>query len=289
MVKPIDLMIVGAHKAGTTSLLRYLGMHKEVCIHPQSEMTFFVRDEEYQLGYENIFGNYFKNCHNASLIMAKNVGIMYSTEASKRLKEHNPDIHIVVVLRNPIDRAYSAYWYARRKGWERLKSFEQAINIESERLREDSFKWRHCAYLERGIYHKYISMLLEYFGKNHVHIFLLEDLKTNPGDICQKIYTLFNMDFTFHVNSHHNKAAIAKSEKIAAFLVSKNPLKKLIRSMIPDKIAFSVKKKIMGLNEKSFIPTPINPETRVRLSKYFQTHNGILGNIIGRNLDHWND
>ena len=52
MARPIDLMIVGAQKAGTTSLLRYLGNHSSICIHEKPEILFFLIDEEYQKGYK---------------------------------------------------------------------------------------------------------------------------------------------------------------------------------------------------------------------------------------------
>ena len=291
MVRPIDLMIVGAQKAGTTSLIRYLGMHPKVCIHKQTELTFFLLDEEFGLGYDKAFKKYYCDCQDeSSVIMAKNVGIMYWPDAVKRLKEHNPEMHLVAILRNPVDRAYSAYWFARRNGWESLETFEQGIDAEPIRLKEDTFKWRQCAYLDRGIYHRQIAFILEHFRRNQVHIFIFEDFKKNPDDVCRKIYNLFGLDShsSINANSYYNKAAIARSEGIARFLNSDNPIKRFVRSLLRDDIAFFIKKKVKKINKKNFIPPPMNPETRMRLIEYFKEYNHTLGETIGFDSSPWN-
>ena len=141
----IQLMIVGAQKSGTSSLLRYLEQHPDMHTHPQPEMTFFLQDREYSRGYEWAFAKYFAgesdrdDIANKQLI-AKNVMVMHSPEVMQRIYEHNPDIHLVVLLREPVARAYSAYWWARRRGWENIKTYEEALAAEEDRLNENWFK-----------------------------------------------------------------------------------------------------------------------------------------------------
>jgi len=217
--KPINLMIAGAQKAGTTSLLRYLGTHPDICVHEQIEMTYFALDEEYQRGYRWAYEKYF--CYSndlPSFVFAKNVDIMNLPEAARRLKEHNPDVHIVTLLRNPVERAYSAYWFARSKGREKLKSFEEAIIAEPERLKKDPYKWRHNAYLDKGNYCKHLEMLSNLFGKEKLHIFLDEDFKRDPLQVCNKIVNLFSLDPMKDISvvqKKHNTSAMARSDVCA--------------------------------------------------------------------------
>ncbi len=228
--RPIDLMIVGAQKAGTTSLLRYLGNHPSICIHEKPEILFFLIDEEYQKGYSWAFDKYFGHCvDNKKLLFAKNVGIMYSIEAISRLKYHNPDVNLVVMLRNPVDRAYSAYWYALREGWETLKSFEDALDAEPERLKEDSFKWRHCAYLDRSLYYKHIQTLYEIFKKGQIHIYFYDDFKKDPLSVCKQILSIFNVDMeNFNIPSiKFNKSAISRSQYLIRLINTDNIVKKI--------------------------------------------------------------
>lgn len=283
-------MIVGAQKAGTTSLLRYLGMHPSFCIHNQLEMTFFIRDEEYRLGYTKVFDRYFGGCSHNSNIVAKNVGIMYWSKAAERLKHHNPDIHLVAILRHPVDRAYSAYWYARCKGWENLKTFEQALEAESKRLKEDAFKWRHCTYVERSTYYKHINKLLGHFSRDKLHIFLFENFKKDPAYTCRQISKLFNInyDITFDKKTHYNQAVIARSENLARLLSSNKPVKRFIRSLLANTFANSIKRKIQRINESRFIPPEMKSETRIKLIEYFKPYNYQLSKMLDCDLSQWN-
>ena len=133
MNQPIQLMIVGTQKSGTSSLLRYLAQHPDIHTHSQSEMTFFLQDHEYTRGYESAYAKYFAQCSENCKLIAKNVMVMYSHDIMQRIYQHNPKIHLVVLLREPVARAYSAYWWARRRGWENITSFEEALAAEQHR------------------------------------------------------------------------------------------------------------------------------------------------------------
>lgn len=289
--RSIDLMIVGAQKAGTTSLLRYLGNHSSICIHEKPEILFFLIDKEYQKGYSWAFDRYFGHCaDNKKLLFAKNVGIMYWIEAIRRLKYHNPDVNLVVMLRNPVDRAYSAYWYARREGWETLKSFEKAIDAESKRLNKDPFKWRQCAYLDRSFYYKHIQILFEIFKKEQVHIFLYEDFKKDPISVCRQVLSLFNLYLeNFNIPSvRFNKSAIAKSELLIRIINTDNILRRIVNKIMSENIKYRIGKKLKKLNQKEFEYPPMNPETKKILIEFFKEPNEKLGMLINRDFRKWN-
>ncbi|HKK08845.1 MAG TPA: hypothetical protein VKA44_08180, partial [Gemmatimonadota bacterium] len=147
-------MIVGAQKAGTTSLFRYLAGHPGLAAHPQREMPYFLVDELYAAGYEAAFEKYFGvGGDSGRLPLAKHVMAMYSQKAVDRLRGHNPEVRVVAVLRNPAERARSAYLYARRRGWEPLPTFEAALRAEPQRLAAEGWEhWRQCAYARNGQY-----------------------------------------------------------------------------------------------------------------------------------------
>jgi len=288
VIKSIDLMIVGAQKAGTSSLLRYLGNHSSICIHEKPEILFFLIDEEYQKGYPWAFNRYFGHCgDNKKLLFAKNVGIMYWPEAIKRLKEHNPDIHLVPILRNPVDRAYSAYWFARRKGWENIKTFEEALKAEETRKKEDTFKWRNCLYLERGNYYKHIVNIFEHFRKEQVHIYLFENLTSNPVRVCKEICSIFSLDYKREIKCRHNVAAMARSERLTRILrrigKSESALKNILKAIIPE----SLKNSLLKLNEGEFSPPQMKEETRKALVGFYKKPNQMLVELIGRDLSRW--
>jgi hypothetical protein len=284
-------MVVGAQKAGTSSLIRYLGEHPRVCTPTRPEMNFFTREAQYRRGYDNIFSLYFGSYQDkSSIVMAKQAGLMYLPEIVNRLKEHNPHMRLVAMLRNPVDRAYSAYWHYRRAGRESLRSFEGAIEAEPGRLRENFQKWHHCAYLDRGVYYKQIISLYDHFPKHQIHIFLFDDFKSSPVRVCRSIYGLFDIyaDFTPNVGTYYNKSSVVRSEKIAQFLNSDNSLKRLFRSVFSNRRAFYIRENLRKLNEKEFNQTKMNPETRTRLVEYFRPHNEKISRLLNRDLSHWN-
>ncbi len=115
-------MIAGAAKAGSTSLLAYLGQHPGLRVQRSQEMTFFRIDREYRLGYERAFRRYWGRVEeDGGAILAKNAGMMYSPEALDRLWWHNPDTVLLISLRDPAERAFSHYWHSRGGGREPLR------------------------------------------------------------------------------------------------------------------------------------------------------------------------
>ena len=287
-MKKIDLMIAGAQKAGTTSLLRYLGQHPKICTHFQIELGYFILDEQYKKGETFLFSEYFKDCNSKDKIVAKNIGIMYEEKAMERLKKHNSNVHIVLILRNPVERAYSAYWYARRKGWENLKTFEEAIEAEPKRLKEDPFKWRHCAYLERGKYIKYIKKLQNYYPKENIHIFFFEELKKNPLDIYKKTLEILNIPFhEIKFKRKHNQAAIARFEFLARIINKENYLTKVGNIMLPRNIRKKTKLFIEQLNKKQAQIPEINTKTKEFLKDFYKNYNLELSKEIKKDLSIW--
>lgn len=286
-------MIIGSQKTGTSSLLRYLSQHPDIYAHPQPEMTFFLQDHEYERGYDWAYNKYFSKCKNDQLLIAKNVMVMGSNEIMKRIYEHNPNIHLIVLLREPISRAYSAYWWARRRGWENIDTFEKALDAEELRHNEDWFKWRQCLYKYNSTYHPLINDIINLFGRNSVKCILTDDLKNDSIKICQQIYDKIGIsnDFVPKVGVRHNEAGIARSEKfgfmLTQFLSSRNPVRRAVRALIPDQYAYKIRKTVLDLNNKPFNPPPINPNTHDQLKDHFQSYNEKLAELLGRDLSHW--
>lgn len=289
----IQLMIVGSQKSGTSSLLRYLAQHPDIYTHPQPEMTYFLQDHEFERGYDWAYGKYFSKCPDDMQIIAKNVMVMCSTDRMQRIYEHNPGIRLVILLREPVSRAYSAYWWARRRGWENIKSFENALDMEESRLNEDWFKWRQCVYKFTSTYALHLKSIFELYGEENVHCVLTDDLKSDATAVCQDIFRLMEVDPDFApiVGERLNQAAMPRSEKFGymftQFLSSRNPLRRAIRKLVPDAAAYKLRKAVLDLNEKPFTPPTMKPTTHQELAAYFRPYNEQLSELIGRDLTHW--
>lgn len=290
-MKPIDLMIVGAQKAGTTSLNSYLSQHPRLVTHKQTEMIYFLDDKTYSLGYEQALRRYFPNYEQGKFLLAKNVGVMYSHTAMERLYQHNAEMQVIVVLRNPVDRAYSAYWFARRRGQEDLKTFEEAIAANPDRYKDKGiFRWGNTSYLDRSMYIKHLEMIFAIFPRSQVHIFLTDDMKRDIVGVCNQIFASVGIeqDVALDTKREHNRASVARSELLARLIGRKSLLKRAFRKILTDKPADKIKDILNRFNEQEVDIPPISPETALRLTKYFEPYNHQLAELIGRNLDHWN-
>ncbi len=290
LTRPVDLIIIGSQKAGTSSLLRYLGQHPQICAHRQPEMNFFIDDNEFRRGYADAFKRYFQfNQSDQPIFLAKSVGILDSAKFMERVYQHNADAQIIVVLRNPVDRAYSAYWFARRKGWEGLKSFEDAIDANPSRFAEDDLRRRECAYLDRGIYINQLLRLYEYFPRQQIDIFLMADIINSLTNVCQLVYTNCGIDNQFEpiLTQKHNMAAVARSDFLARMMVSFKPLKKAFRSLLPNGMLDNLKVSLLEINQKKVEIPAMNAATRIRLIEYFKPFNDQLGLLINQDLTHW--
>lgn len=253
-------------------------------------MTFFVADEEYAAGYERAYEFYFAGCsRTARSVVAKNVGVMVLNAAISRLQRHNPAAHIVAVLRNPVERAYSSYWYSRRRGWEDRLTFEEGLDAETARSQAGGALARHTAYVGCGRYPAQLEMLWRAFGADRVHIFLAEDLSNDPVGVCRSLFTVLRVDTTFAPDtaSRHNRSATARSETMARLLAGTNPVRQVLKRFVPRQLAFRLKRRLRQLNEMDFAPPPMSGSTRERLLETFAPENLRLAELIGRDLTEW--
>lgn len=145
-IPQIDAIIVGAQKAGTTALSRGLDFHPAVVTHKHLEFSYFVDPAEWRGSYGRAHRDAFGSLkpEDDKLILAKSVGILWLPDAQERQAEHNHATRMIAILRNPIDRAYSAFLYQKRTGREEKGiSFQDAIELASERLRRDFGRFHH--------------------------------------------------------------------------------------------------------------------------------------------------
>lgn len=286
MNEKISLMIIGAPKSATSSLKEYLGGHPDVITHAYREMNFFLNDDEFEIGFDSVKNRYFIN-HGKEILLAKSVGVMYSDIALHRMREHNPNMKLVVVLRNPIDRAYSAYWFARRQGWENIENFEEAIFAPLSRFGGNWIKISGCSYLEHGLYEKYLERVIAIFGKDALLAYSLEELKENFLGVSSEILDSVKLNPVSKEvpEKKTNQAAYARSTLLASLLTSQFGIKRYAAKFIPWTIRRNIKTRIQSLNEVSFTPLPMKAETRNQLRCYFADSNARLGNLLKKTFN----
>src|SRR4030067_1481890 len=199
-----DFIIIGAQRCGTTSLYNYLIKHPGVVSALQKEVHCF--DYNFNKGiawYRSHFPSYFyrynvrqKFKHNC-LTGEASPYYIFHPHAPWGISETIPKVTRILLLRNPVDRAYSHYHLEVRLGHETL-SFEDAIKREADRLygelekmleNEDYYSFNHInySYLSRGIYVDQIRYWMSFFPKEKILILKSEEFYVNPSIIFRKV------------------------------------------------------------------------------------------------------
>jgi hypothetical protein len=189
--KKVDFLICGAQKAGTTSLHAYLQRHPELYLPPSKEVHYFDSDDLFVDGSPNheLYHAHFKAGKPEQQWGEATPIYMYWKTAIARIFAYNPHIKIIIILRNPIERAYSHWNMEHRRGLENL-SFYEAIKMEKERCRSSSGgQHRVYSYCDRGFYSKQISRIKQLFPEGNIMILKSENLREQPrhflGRICE--------------------------------------------------------------------------------------------------------
>ncbi len=279
----IDLMIVGAQKAGTTSLNNYLNEHPEIIGHAalQKEFAYFRDNNIFSNGYEKAFQSAFtipSGNDNRKKIVAKNAAIYNNETAIKRLYEHNPNGKVIFILREPVSRTYSSYTMEIFKGW-MSRDFSEIKHVINAKLwQDDMYKF----FIEPSLYVHHINLIYNYFPKNQVKLFLFEDFKTNSSIICKEIFEWLEIDADFSpsIQKTHNKTKKAKSKTISKLIYSlkkeSNPIKKIAKKVLPYSLFSRLGETIVESNKSTQNAEKISEDMSLLLQKYFKPYNESL-------------
>ena len=252
-----NFLIIGAARSGTTSLYEYLSKHPSIIPGIGKEVYFF--DKQFSKGI-----NWYKSFFPTKLSMSRTQNKLQSKcltgeatprylhypHAPKRIFSMLTNVKLIVLLRNPIDRAYSHYQMEVDSGHEKL-SFEDAISNEEEKITNDmkkmeidenfySVNFYRKSYLTRGIYAAQIERWFEYFPKEQFMILKSEDLYSNPSKIYKQVLDFLDLP-KHELNSF-------KAHRM---------------------------RKYMSLES----------ETRIKLNDYFKPHNEKLYKLLGRDFN----
>ncbi len=206
MSKKVSFLICGTQKGGTTALDAYMRCHPEICMAKNKEVHFFDNEEIFA-GTKPDYSVYHA-CFSPSgeqLLGEATPIYMYWQDAPRRIWEYNPDMRIVVLLRNPIDRAFSHWNMERARGFEDL-SFWEAIRQERIRCREAlPLQHRVYSYIDRGFYAEQIRRLWRFFPEEHVLAIKSEDLRLAPVETLNRIWQFLGVsqhEVTASKNEH---------------------------------------------------------------------------------------
>lgn len=291
-LKP-NVLLVGSAKAGTTALFSFLCEHPSIEVPKRKEPKFFSyisgvnklngpdddRTIERCVKTESeYFGLYATNPEVISIDGSVD-NLYFHERVIPLIKEKLGDVKIIINLRNPITRAFSAYAMQVRDQREKL-SFKEALALEEERIKQDyEFIWhyKHC-----GLYYNQVKAYLDNFS--NVKIVIIDDFKANSNKVFDDVLSFLGLDLNYDIDFSQspNKTGIPKSGLLHKVLILSAPVKKIstliptgLRRVIHEKIL----KKLIGYKTLKY-----SGECSQELAQFFEEDVGKLSNLLNRDL-----
>ena len=297
-----EFYIIGAAKAGTTSLVDMLRAHEDVWFpHEKEPHHFFVRDDprEWQIhdgsrvrplvdtlpyGSDTAYRALYEAAPDGALRGDASTQYLVNANAAAALHAQRPDAKVAVVLRHPTDRAYSAYLHARSRGEEPCGSFGQALDDCVAGRRETDFA---INYVAEGEYARHLEAWKARFGENLL-VILFEDLISDPQGVLDRMtghLGLAPLEYRAEDASHKNASIELGNPLARAFRMAAKRLRRMAPALFELPLFRQPYDLLLArLGRK---PEGIPAEQRSRLDSHYAGHIRELERAIGRDLSHW--
>jgi hypothetical protein len=298
-----NFFIIGAPKCGTTAMFDYLSAHPDVFMSRRKEPTYFARDLDegthadsryFRRDLPEYLGQ-FADWSGQPRIGEGSVWYLYSQVAAREIKAFAPDARIVVMLRNPVEMAYSLHAQRLASGAEDVESFEEALAIEQERaegkrIPRNAFVVKGLLYRDVARYANQVRRYLDVFGSDQVLVLLFEEFATNPAAAYRQVCEFLGVDASF----------VPAFDRVNQNTVVRSPLlRNLLRFHLrsPDwkppgplrKWWRRVRSSLLRVNERAVARKPLDPQLRDRLAAELAPDAEDLGRLLDRDLvAYWN-
>ena len=296
MVLP-NFLIVGAAKAGTTSFFEYLAQHPDVYVPFCKEPHYFSDAPHPALVKNDLeYAELFVEGKDKKAIGEASVTYLADEEAAFRIKKLLPDVKIIIFLRNPVARAYSAWWQMYQLGYDDL-DFKEALKAEEKR--ESSHEFRYSCpvhytfyrYFKNGLYSSQIKRYIDLFGRDRVKIYIFEEAVKNLKETCRDLFLFLGIDSDFEVDFKiYNASQVARFKVLQKTLADPLPFFKKIYDSMPltvKKTVYKFLKLLYWTNTKTVKRPAMDTALRQELLKKYLSDIRELEKILNCNLGLW--
>jgi Sulfotransferase domain len=295
-----NFLIIGAAKSGTTALYEYIRQHPQVFASRLKEPGFFALesktpdfhgpgDELFEPRRVRDLARYqglFREVRNEVAIGEASNLYLYSGEAPERIRHYVPTVKLIAMLRNPADRAFSAYRFLLWEGRETLSTFEAALEAEDGRIAQNwEFLWH---YTQAGFYYRQLKRYFDLFDPKQIAVYTHDDLAAGPGGMTRNIFRFLGVDAAFvpDMSTRHNVSGTPRSRRLHTFMTQPSLAKDLLKSFVPASLRRRFRDAIL---QRNIVPgePKLGLETRRKLVELFREDILKLQTLLGRDLSKW--
>jgi hypothetical protein len=295
-----NFLMIGGAKAGTSSLYAYLRQHPQIFLSEVRECDFFTLEGQRpnyngpgdRIAYRRYittlegYQRLFKPATGRPAIGESSDLYLDGPGTARRIRHYLPEARLVVILRDPADRAYSQYKHLVRDGREALPTFEHALDAEEKRIADG---WHPIWHLTaRGFYAAQLEPYLELFPREQISIHLYDDFVTDPPALLRVLFQFLGVDPTFRVDMslRYNVSGTPRSKLLHSFLARPLAVKDLFKPLLPARFRHRLRARLMNRN---IVPdrSRMSPDTRKALVELYREDVLRLQSLIGRDLRSW--
>lgn len=296
-------LVIGTAKASTTSLYHYLRQHPQVFMPAKKEMHFFS-SRPHPLGQHVVdppvdpddshrhivdaaeYEAFFDSADGKAAVGEASPTYIYFSAAAHNIKQTIPQAKIIALLRNPADRAYSAWSHLVRDEAEPL-SFEEALEQEPDRIAQGAPSFYH--YRAWGYYHEQLKLYYELFDREQIRVYLQSDLTRDPDRVFPDLFSFLGVDESFRPDTSvvHNLSGLPKNRAWHKFLteaIHRNPVVNVLKRPIPQD---TYRRWVTTLKNRNLVKTTMAPATRAALLEGYRDDIAACEALLGRSLQHW--
>ncbi len=257
-----------------------------------------LRFRNYKITEDQYYA-FFEKCEHETAIGEGSVLNLYSKTAAKEIRQFNPHSKAIIMIRNPVDMMYSMYHHMRFYGQEPISSFEEALEIEPERINGRNipsyiFSIDSLFYRSIAQFSSQISRYIDIFGKNDVLVIIHDDFKENTKNEYKKILNFLDVDDTYFPDfRHYNVNRVSRLPAVNRLTLNpQSPTANFMRKVIPiKKLRKKIRKTISKVN-KNYLTVeapraPMDSGLRATLIKEFASEIDQLEILLDRDLSSW--
>lgn len=281
-----NVFIVGAPKAGTTSLYHYLQEHPQVFMSEIKETNFFTyrQIEEQGLYYDATpvrsaadYSALFTAVQAETAIGEASVSYLFYPGTAEKIHAYNPNAKIIMVLRNPIERAFSHYLMDQRLGLV-TASFWEVIT------EANKYPMHYQQYVQLGDYYEQCQAYIKVFGSENVKIFTYESIKSDLGKVVKNLYDFIGVDadYSADITRVHNPYSAPKNALIMHFYKLKG-LRVWMRKLLPTKLVQATRERLFDFGNKP----AISEAEQAYLLDHYEEGLSNLSKLLKKDLSHW--
>ena len=194
-VEKLDFLIAGAQKSGTTALNYYLQRHPQIALPVKKELNFFDNDELFAGGnvsYEPLY-EMFRPARSGSIAGENTPIYLYWRPALPRIRAYNPAMKFIIILRNPIERAFSQWNMQRTRGIEPF-DFMEAVREEPRRIAESApTQLRKFSYIDRGRYAEQLERAFRLFPRERFLVVKYEEFRARQREVVEAVFRFLGL------------------------------------------------------------------------------------------------